>query len=487
MKIKPYQRILIIFLVILLLSSLTLYVVRQIYDLAIDFQQNIWLLLPFTVIFLVLVFVLYRFLGKKDKNEQTIEINQKNLLNNLEKAESLGVDMDEIRKTMSEVEKRRELKQISLAVFGQVNTGKSSLIQSLTKNAEIISAPTSGTTKEITRYKWKNSENYEVILSDVPGRAEPSADERGQMAFDEAMLADLIVYITESDLTREQLKDLEALAEAHKPILLALNKTDQLSDNEKEELVRAISNKCGNLVKPENIVLTSARNRYLVQMEDTDGSVKEEWREKSADLKTFATRVIEILDDDGLSMIALADTVLLGYLHQKVKKKVESARQKEAMRIIGSYSRASVITAMAAVVPGIEIVILSGVGYKMVSQLNELFGAPASANTLETLLRAAARQFSDISKLSLVIGGNVAKSFPGLGTVIGGMIHALAYGLIVRGIGLALLELLQESEQLSEKAFEKKLENYVLNGLPSKEEIYDLVSVIRAFKDKENK
>jgi len=487
MKIQAYHRVLLVFFVILLASSLALYVMRQVYDLAIDFKENAWFFLPLGIFLLALSAFFWWVYRKKDITEEAEEINQDKLQQNIENAENLGVDMAEIKKTMADVEKRREMRQISLAIFGEVNTGKSSLISSLTKSAEIISAPTSGTTKEIARYKWKQTNSFEVILSDVPGRAEPSGDERGRMAFDEAMLADLIIYVSESDLSREQMEDLQQLSKAHKPLLLALNKADQLNQQQQEAVLKAVAEKCADILPRENIVLTSATKKYLVQVEQKDGSFKEEWREKDALLETLAKRLIQILKTDGSAMVALADTVLVGYLHEKVKQQVEEVRRAEAERIIGSYSRASVVTAMAAVVPGIEVIILSGVGYKMVTEINGLFGSPASGSTIDVLLKAAARQFSEISKLSLVIGGNVLKSFPGIGTVAGGVMHALAYGLIVRGIGFALLELLEQREELSEDVFKKKLDRYVVKGMPSKEEIYDLVAVIRAFSDKDKK
>ena len=46
----------------------------------------------------------------------------------------------------------------------------------------------------------------------------------------------------------------------------------------------------------------------------------------------------------------------------------------------------------------------------------------------------------------LALTGNICKAFPGLGTVLGGASHAVAYGLIFESLGRAALAALERSD-----------------------------------------
>jgi hypothetical protein len=49
----------------------------------------------------------------------------------------------------------------------------------------------------------------------------------------------------------------------------------------------------------------------------------------------------------------------------------------------------------------------------------------------------------------LALTGNVFKAFPGVGTVTGGLMHAVAYGMIFEGLGEAVARTLEEKGSLT--------------------------------------
>jgi hypothetical protein len=59
------------------------------------------------------------------------------------------------------------------------------------------------------------------------------------------------------------------------------------------------------------------------------------------------------------------------------------------------------------------------------------------------------------------VAGNAFKSFPGIGTLAGGAMHAVAYGIIFRTLGRALITTLATRGELhprqTAKLFEEKL------------------------------
>ena len=49
-----------------------------------------------------------------------------------------------------------------------------------------------------------------------------------------------------------------------------------------------------------------------------------------------------------------------------------------------------------------------------------------------------------MTALTLAIAGNAFKAFPGVGTISGGVIHAVAYGMIFDSLGRAAAETMGE-------------------------------------------
>jgi uncharacterized protein (DUF697 family) len=71
--------------------------------------------------------------------------------------------------------------------------------------------------------------------------------------------------------------------------------------------------------------------------------------------------------------------------------------------------------------------------------------------------------------LTLAVAGNGLKAFPGVGTVAGGLVHAVAYGLIFDALGHSLvLTLNRHGELVPEEAakdFEEGLSEYIEAGV----------------------
>jgi len=56
------------------------------------------------------------------------------------------------------------------------------------------------------------------------------------------------------------------------------------------------------------------------------------------------------------------------------------------------------------------------------------------------------------ASIVLAIAGNAAKAFPGLGTLGGGVLHAIAYGLIFDSLGHAVAATLRDQQRLDAAA-----------------------------------
>ncbi len=159
--------------------------------------------------------------------------------------------------------------RVEIAVFGEISTGKSALINALLGQAVAEVDVQGGWTREIWKVPWEGSgycvpglADSQVVLVDTPGLNEVGGQDRAQLAGQAAVHADLILFVTDSDLNETEYAAILQLASVNKPIIIALNKIDLYTENQRERLVSVLRNeRLHDIVAPNNIVLTAADPR----------------------------------------------------------------------------------------------------------------------------------------------------------------------------------------------------------------------------------
>lgn len=174
--------------------------------------------------------------GKSRPATPTKPPDEGTLVVEVEKHDKDGVPVDHIRRELEELQRRRAAGEIIVAVFGEISTGKSSMIRTLLPGTDIAVDVRGGTTREVTNYTWTSPAGDRLILVDLPGlnEADGALDREAR---DEALRAHVVIYVCEGDLTRDQYQALRTLVELGSPVILALNKIDRLIGGELE-LVR---------------------------------------------------------------------------------------------------------------------------------------------------------------------------------------------------------------------------------------------------------
>jgi hypothetical protein len=87
---------------------------------------------------------------------------------------------------------------------------------------------------------------------------------------------------------------------------------------------------------------------------------------------------------------------------------------------------------------------------------------------IESFIRLAGGRVKKMTAITLAITGNALKAFPGFGTLTGGLIHAVAYGMIFDSLGRAAAETLASRGELrpypAARAFEEMLNDNLEAG-----------------------
>ncbi len=380
------------------------------------------------------------------------EVSQENILKELDHAEEVGMETSNLRREIEHLQERKAAGKIYVALFGDVSTGKSSIIKAVLPDAVLEINVRGGSTQEIKEYTWKSSSGDQLVLTDLPGRneADGSLDDIAQ---DEAIRAQLVIYVTDSDLSRSQFEDIKQLQSYGKPMIVALNKSDRFNDEEKEQIstrfVKHFAKDDGQNTESDiNQVFVQSGGEEEILKIYPDGREEKIIRERKADVSALAEAMQYEIDAQSDVLESLRDASVFVLVKQKLDVAKDEFRLEQAEAIIKSSTRKAVFGALAAISPGSDLVIQGVLGTQMVKGLCGLYNVPVRQLDIDKLLDFSGGQMKKSAPIILAVAGNGMKAFPGVGTVTGGLTHAVAYGMIFDALGHAVNKTLQQRGKL---------------------------------------
>ena len=340
---------------------------------------------------------------------------------------------------LAELDRRASSDALYLALFGEISTGKSSLIRALTGEAVEVSV-TGGTTLQAKLYSAQLPGKHSLMIADVPGTNEADARARGVLAREEALRAHVVALVVTGDLSRAQASEWQWLVAFGKPVWLILNKIDRYSETELAQLLVRLKEKFGT-----DAIAVSAGYDESVSVIDADGVESQRLRKIPAKVASLLSKLTQFASENQGNKAKLEPArshAVLNALDLKLSGAEHSRRLSQGEQIVTQYTRRAMIGAMASVAPGSDLVIQGALSFGLVKALTELYGIGMTKLDIDDLLALLGGKLKGSITLLLAIAGNAAKAFPGLGTLGGGALHAVAYGLLFQSIGRALLECL---------------------------------------------
>jgi GTP-binding protein EngB required for normal cell division len=364
----------------------------------------------------------------------------------LEAARAAGIDIEAARRELEELARRRELETVHLALFGEISSGKSSLINALMPGATVATDVIGGTTTTVHHYRWLRESGDEVMLIDVPGLNQMEG-EYDPLVMDEAQRAHVVIFVCDGDLTRGEHAALQPLLALNKPLIVAFNKLDRYTDEDRKLIRRRLAERfTGN---PEvTIVGIATRPTRRVIRVAADGSEHEEEQVLPPQVDELRAAIQSVLDRNMTLLEHLRDTAVFELTARKLDRARAEYRARESGALVKTYTRRAVAGGLAAISPGTDILIQGYLGTRMVKGLCELYEVPVREIELNRLIDLSQKQIRTALPLLLAVAGNAAKAFPGVGTLAGGLMHAVAYGLIFDALGHAVIRTLATRGEL---------------------------------------
>ena len=375
-------------------------------------------------------------------------ISEESLQQRIAEAGDAGIDIRQAQEELGKLAQRRAAGKLYIALAGNISTGKSSLVSSLLPGAEARSEVTGGTTRRITEYHWSTPSADEIILIDMPGLQDAGNVELAGLAREEALRAHLVIYLCDSDLTRQQLQELELLTQLKKPIILALNKSDWYSDDERKKILQRLREHTAG-INDIAIVTISTRTEQEVLVRQPDGSESSELRPVKADIRPLARALQQRIDSDPESLEQLRDSAVFSLAARSLDEAELQQRLEKGQVIVRNHTRSAIVGAMAAISPGTDILIQGALGVSLVKSLCSLYDIPVSQLEIDRLLKLGQTKLNRHIALIMAVLGNAMKAFPGLGTLAGGTLHAVTYGMIFDALGRSLNETLASRGELA--------------------------------------
>lgn len=302
-------------------------------------------------------------------------------------------------KQLDEMYKKVTAGRVEIVIFGEISTGKSALINALVGRAVAEVDVQGGWTKQVWGTAWEGCgyrvpglDRSEVVLVDTPGINEIGGQDRTELAETTARRADLILFVTDSDLNETEFLALVELAAIQKPIVLVLNKIDLYTEEQRNELNDVLAKHVQDIIPAENIVHTMADPRPVEYvMHQPDGSTKAEWKKPEPQVDGLKQLILETFEREGLGLIALNAAMYAADKSDKISTLRVKMRNRRADQVIWTLATTKAIAVAANPVPAVDILSGLAVDAVMISTLSKVYGLNFSMAQARGLAKAISK------------------------------------------------------------------------------------------------
>lgn len=287
--------------------------------------------------------------------------------------------------------------RVEIVLFGEIDTGKSALINALVGKSVAAVDVRGGWTKEVWDVPWDahgvrvpGLDHSQIVLLDTPGINEVAGEKRAELARNAAARADLVLFVTDSDLNQTEYAALAELGACHKPIILVFNKTDNYTPEQRATLRATFADgRLQGIVDAADIIETTADplpREYVI--EAADGSIRSEYRQPTPNVESLKLRILEVLGRDGKALLALNAAMYAADRSDRIATVKMRMRDEKANAIIWSYAAMKSVGVAVTAVPLADVVGGSAVDLTMVVTLAHVYGIPLTWVNAQQLVTA---------------------------------------------------------------------------------------------------
>lgn len=267
-------------------------------------------------------------------------------------------------------------------------------------------------------------------------------------ALKEAIASDLVLFVTNGDLTDTEFQTLHQLTAANQHGLLVFNKQDQYLLDERATVLLSLRQRMQGMLKAENVVaITASPSPVKVRQHQANGTVQEWMEQPAPEITELTQQLSQIVTAERQQLVWTTTKRAAVALKVEVKTGLNGVRRDRALPIIEQYQWITAAAAFANPVPALDLLATAAINAQLVVDLGGIYQQKFSLQQAQTV---AGTMGSLMIKLGLVelsskAIGTVLKS-TAITFVAGGAVQGVSAAYLTRLAGLSLIEYFQQQE-----------------------------------------
>jgi hypothetical protein len=267
-------------------------------------------------------------------------------------------------------------------------------------------------------------------------------------ALEQAIASDLVLFVTNGDLTDPEFQTLQQLRAANQRVMLVFNKQDQYLADERATVLLSLRQRMHSTLKTEDVVaITASPGPLKVRHHQPDGSVQEWMEQPAPDISQLTQQLNQVLAMSAQQLVWASTKRAAVTLKAEVKAVLNGVRRDRALPVIEQYQWIVAAAAFANPVPALDLLATAAINAQLVMDLGGIYQQKFSLQQAQTV---AGTMGSLMIKLGLVelsskAIGIVLKS-NAITFVAGGAVQGVSAAYLTRLAGLSLIEYFQQQE-----------------------------------------
>jgi uncharacterized protein len=373
---------------------------------------------------------------KRDINQATLDraIAQVELVINQIAIETpTSVEIERLKQQLAQVKTNLTRPERRIAITVGQKVGKTTLMNLLSTNPVPCSTP--------LRY-------IETPALFTVGADSQIAEDRSRAI---ALNADLVLFLTNGDLTATEYKYLQTLHQSHQRVLLLLNQADRYLPDERTLILNNIQSTIAGTIAPQDTLITSTAPAPLkVRKIQTDGSALDSIEIPPVEVSSLTEQLTTVLATEGQKLVWATTYRQIGAVGTVAKTALNISRRDRALPAIDQNQWIVAAAAFANPLPALDLVATAAVNAQMVIDLGAIYQQKFS---LEHAQSAAGAMGEVMLKLGLVelctqaVAGLLKTN--AITFVAGGLVQGLSAAYLTRIAGLTLVEYLEAQDLLA--------------------------------------
>lgn len=358
--------------------------------------------------------------------------------------------LSDLRSQIRQITSDLNRDEIRFAVIGGKSVGKTMLVNFLEN-------------------RWAKEVSQCLAIQDTPELF--AATDNGIIAERDAWrlarLADVVLFVTNGDLTATEFQAIQKITAVGKRLVLIFNKQDQYLPETQQVILNHLRERMAGILASQDVVAIATNPKSLkIRQHRSDGTVKE-WLEKpEPQILSLLDRLNQILLEEGQQLVLASSLSNVTAVQAEAKAALNRVRRDRAMPRIDQAQWVVAGTAFANPFPALDLLATAAINGQMVFELSNLYQRKF---TLEQAKTVATTMASVMVKLGLVeVSTQAIASIlktNAITFVAGGLIQGVSAAYLTRMAGLTLIEYFEGEppgeikrdvlQQIMQKVFEQ--------------------------------